>query len=1162
MALRERPPRGGKQGGTAGPRPSLRGRDAARLPRILAREAAVPQLFDPVDPAVDFPALEARILRFWRERDVFRRSIEQRPADNLFVFYEGPPTANGRPGVHHVMPRVLKDLFARYKSMRGYRVPRKAGWDTHGLPVEIEVEKELGLRSKPDIETYGIADFNAKCRESVGRYVRDFEELTERIAFWADMDDPYVTWHDDYIESCWWIFKQLWEGDYLFKSYRVAPHCPRCETSLSDHELSQGYREDVPDPSVFVKFRLTSSARARIGLGDEERPVCIVAWTTTPWTLPGNTALAVKEDATYGLYEHEGELLVVAEALAGAVLGDGVKASRTFTGAELVGLVYEPLYRPEEHMAAGALLFPEQWPQGQGESGAIGRWAVDDVACFEDGGRRLRRILKADEAEGRRRVITANHVSLDDGTGIVHIAPAFGGEDFADGGREGLLFVRSVNERGEMAAGLPGAGRFAKDADADVIRDLDERGLLLRAEEVRHTYPFCWRCESPLLYYAKPSWYVRTTKEREGLLAGNERINWQPAHIRRGRFGNWLEHNVDWAVSRERYWGTPLPFWECVRCHGITVVGSRAELAERAVDRAAAEALDDLHRPFIDAIALRCEAEGCDGEMRRVPEVADAWFDSGAMPYAQWHYPFEHEDEFLRQFPADFICEAIDQTRGWFYTLHAEASLLGAAGAVPDTIGYRNVVCHGHILDEHGDKMSKSRGNVVEPLDLLDETGADAVRWYIYASAPVGASRRFSARLVNEGLRRFQLTLWNVYSFLVGYANVDGIDPRRRPDGPPPELDRWLLSELNALIARVTAALDDYDPTAAARAIEAFVDDLSNWYVRRSRRRFWRGLSGDDADKRHAYFTLHAALVALARLLAPFTPFLAEELWRNLARSLDGGAPESVHLADWPDPVPLEPGGAVFVDETLNAETQLLKRVASLGRAARAKAGLRVRQPLAEVLVKPRAPAEAAALARNEALLLEELNVKALTLLEDEAAVAAFEVKPNLPALGPRLGRELGAVRAALAEMDAGELAAAVRAGRSVTVAGHELAPADLLVETRGREGYAAVGEGGHTVAVATALTPALVDEGHVREIVRRLQDLRREAGFDLADRITAWCAGGEAVARALAAHGPYVREETLAAELIAEPPPEDAARAEFALDGETVVAGVRRATP
>ena len=1114
----------------------------------------MPQLFDPVDPAVDFPALEAGVLRFWRERDVFRRSVEQRPADNLFVFYEGPPTANGRPGVHHVMPRVLKDLFARYKSMRGYRVPRKAGWDTHGLPVEIEVEKELGLRSKPDIETYGIAAFNAKCRESVGRHVRDFEELTERIAFWADMDDPYVTYHDDYIESCWWIFKELAAHDLIYRDYRVAPHCPRCETSLSDHELSQGYREDVPDPSVFVKFRLTAEARARIGLGDGEPPASLVAWTTTPWTLPGNTALAVKDDAAYALREHEGEWLIVAEALAGAVLGEGVKATRTFSGAELDGLVYEPLYTPEDS-------------------------TLDIQITFDTGGTPIENPLSipmfvsAFTANGslgpiqgdttrRRRVITADHVSLDDGTGIVHIAPAFGTEDFEDGKRHRLLMARPVSGDGMLAGGLPGAGRFFKDADREIIRDLDERGLLLRAEEVRHTYPFCWRCESPLLYYAKPSWYIRTTREREGLLAGNARVNWQPAHIQRGRFGNWLEQNIDWAVSRERYWGTPLPFWECARCHTVTVVGSRAELAERAMDRAAAEALDDLHRPFIDAIALRCDAEGCGGEMRRVPEVADAWFDSGAMPYAQWHYPFEHGDEFQRQFPADFICEAIDQTRGWFYTLHAEASLLGAAGAVPETIAYRNVVCHGHILDERGDKMSKSRGNVVEPFDLLDELGADAVRWYIYASAPVGASRRFSARLVNEGLRRFQLTLWNVYRFLVGYANADGIDPRQRPDGAPPALDRWLLSELNALIARVTEALDRYDPTAAARAIEAFADDLSNWYVRRSRRRFWRGRSGDDADKRHAYFTLHATLVALARLLAPFTPFLAEELWRNLARSLDGGAPESVHLADWPDPVPLESGGAVFVDEALNAETQLVKRIASLGRAARAKAGLRVRQPLAGVLVRPRAPADAGALARNEALLLDELNVKALTLLEDESAVAEFAVKPNLPALGPRLGRELGAVRDALAGMDAGELAAAVRAGRSVTVAGHELAPADLLVETRGREGYAAASEGGQTVAVATALTPALVDEGRVREIVRRLQDLRREAGLDLADRITAWCAGGEAVARALAAHGAYVREETLATELLAEAPPDGVARAEFTLDGETVVLGVRRAGP
>ena len=1110
------------------------------------------QLFRPVDPSVSFPELETGILDFWRDNDIFKRSIEERPEDNLFVFYEGPPTANGRPGVHHIMPRVIKDLFARYKTMRGYRVPRKAGWDTHGLPVEIEVEKELGLSSKPEIEEFGIAEFNAQCRESVGRYVRDFEELTERIAFWADMDNPYVTYDNDYIESGWWIFKQLWDHGLVYQDYRSTPHCPRCETSLSDHELSQGYRDDVPDPSVYIKFRLPAEARERIGLADG--PASIVAWTTTPWTLPGNTALAVMEGATYGLYEHEGEQLIVAEALAESVLGEEREALRTYRGSDLVGLAYEPLYRPETL------------------EGTVRRFGADG---------HLRPLEPGEETEGLRRVLVADHVSLEDGTGIVHIAPAFGGEDFEDGKQHGLLFAQPIDTHGTMAEGLPGGGTFAKDADRDVTRDLDERGLLLRSERIKHTYPFCWRCDSPLLYYAKPSWYIRTTAQRDRLLAGNARINWQPDHIKRGRFGNWLENNIDWAVSRERYWGTPLPFWVCGDCATVSVIGSRAELADRALDRAAAEAMDDIHRPYIDDIVLRCDAGGCDGEMRRVPEVADAWFDSGAMPYAQWHYPFENQDEFDRQFPADFICEAIDQTRGWFYTLHAEAALLNAAEAAPEEISYRNVICHGHILDEQGNKMSKSRGNVLEPFEVLDELGADAVRWYIYASAPVGSSRRFSVRLMNESLRRFQLTLWNVYSFFVSYANIDGLDPRERPAGEPPELDRWLLSELNALTERVTAGLDDYDPTVAARAIESFVDDLSNWYVRRSRRRFWRGVSGDDADKRSAYFTLHTALTTLARLLAPFTPFLAEELWANLARSIDGDAPESVHLADWPDLVPLRPepsGGQVnlkasgtagggltgsarlkVIDESLNAETQLVKRVASMGRAARAKASLKVRQPLSEVLVRPRDAGEAAALTRNEALLLEELNVKALATLEDEAGVVTFDVKPNLPVLGPRLGREVGAVRSALAALDAGEVAAAVRAGQNVTVAGHDLAPDDFLVEMRESEGYAVASEAGYTVAIATAVTPELADEGVARELVRHIQDLRREADFDLSDRITTWCAGDDSVARVLAAHGDYVQAETLSVELFTEPPPADAQQTAFTLDGVEVVVGVRR---
>ena len=1134
------------------------------------------QLFRPVDPSVSFPDLETGILDFWRDNDIFKRSIEERPEDNLFVFYEGPPTANGRPGVHHIMPRVIKDLFARYKTMRGYRVPRKAGWDTHGLPVEIEVEKELGLSSKPEIEEFGIAEFNAQCRESVGRYVRDFEELTERIAFWADMDNPYVTYDNDYIESGWWIFKQLWDHGLVYQDYRSTPHCPRCETSLSDHELSQGYRDDVPDPSVYIKFRLPPEARERIGLADGPA-ASIVAWTTTPWTLPGNTALAVMEDATYGLYEHEGEQLILAEALSESVLGEEREALRTYRGSELVGLAYEPLYRPEEVRTVVKVQVVEE-KDGPPIDELLVKAPPQYVRRFDSEGH-LQPLIGDESTEGLRRVIAADHVSLDDGTGIVHIAPAFGGEDFEDGKRHKLLFAQPVKPDGTMADELPGGGLFVKEADREVTRDLNERGLLLRSERIKHTYPFCWRCDSPVLYYAKPSWYLRTTRVRDRLLSGNDRINWQPDHIKHGRFGNWLENNVDWAVSRERYWGTPLPIWECHWCDNVMVIGSREELKKHAVSPAKVEDIEDLHRPEIDEIMLYCER--CRYEIERVPEVADAWFDSGAMPYAQWHYPFENQDEFDRQFPADFICEAIDQTRGWFYTLHAEAALLNAAEATPEEISYRNVICHGHILDEQGNKMSKSRGNVLEPFDVLDELGADAVRWYIYASAPVGSSRRFSVRLMNESLRRFQLTLWNVYSFFVSYANIDGLDPRQRPQGEPPELDRWLLSELNALTERVTAGLDDYDPTVAARAIESFVDDLSNWYVRRSRRRFWRGVSGDDADKRSAYFTLHTALTTLARLLAPFTPFLAEELWANLARSIDGDAPESVHLADWPDLVPLRPepsGGHVdlkasgtagggltgsarlkVIDESLNAETQLVKRVASMGRAARAKAAIKVRQPLSEVLVRPRDGAEAATLVRNEALLLEELNVKALATLEDETGVVTFDVKPNLPVLGPRLGREVGAVRSALAALDAGEVVAAVRAGQNVAVAGHDLAPDDFLVEMRESEGYAVASEAGYTVAIATAVTPELADEGVARELVRHIQDLRREADFELSDRITTWCAGDETVARVLDAHGDYVEGETLSVELFTEPPPADAQRTAFTLDGVEVVVGVRR---
>ncbi|MCO5202686.1 MAG: isoleucine--tRNA ligase [Chloroflexi bacterium] len=1085
-------------------------------------------MFKPVDSRVSFPKMEQEILTFWQRNAIFRRSVEERPEDRLFIFYEGPPTANARPGIHHVLSRVFKDLIPRYKTMRGYRVPRKGGWDTHGLPVELEVEKELGLKSKPEIEDYGIAAFNAMCKASVSRYVEEWTRLSERIAFWADYDDPYVTYSNDYIETCWWIFKQMWDHGLVYQDYRVTPHCPRCGTSLSDHEVSLGYQDDTPDPSVFVKFRVTDEALFKRGHPQRmpfNNRLALVAWTTTPWTLPGNVALAVKEDAQYGIYERGDDLLVVAADLAEKVFGEAVSPVMTVPGTMLVGLEYEPLYRPED-LGHQAMRFA---PDGH-----------------------LRKLEPGESTAGLRKVVAAGYVSLEDGSGIVHTAPAFGAEDFQAGKDYGLLFVQPIDLRGLMAEGLPGAGKFAKQADRDVERDLEERGLMLKKATIKHTYPFCWRCGTPLLYYAKPSWYIRTTRQKEALLEGNSRINWYPEHIKTGRFGNWLENNIDWAVSRERYWGTPLPFWKCDDCTAAMCCGSKAEIVEHALDPAKAEALDDFHRPFIDDILLRCEK--CGGTARRVPEVADAWFDSGAMPYAQWHYPFENEDEFLKHFPADFICEAIDQTRGWFYTLHAEATMLKATESVPDGIAYRNVICLGHINDEKGNKMSKTRGNTVEPWSVLDAHGADATRWYMYAASPAGSSRRFSSGLVEEGLRRFLLTLWNTYSFFVSYANIDGYKPTPGSPKPAAEIDRWLLSELNALVLKVTEELEAYDPTDAARAIEAFVDDLSNWYVRRSRRRFWRGATEGDADKQSAYDTLYTALTTVTKLIAPFTPFIAEELWQNLVRSTDEAAPLSVHLATWPE------AATALIDESLNAETQLVKRICSLGRAARAKAQIKVRQPVAQVLVKPRTAEEAVSLRKNANLVLEELNAKALDLLDDETAVVTYDVKPNLPVLGKKYGSEVAAIRAGLAAIAPAEVAEVVRRGRNVSVAGKELEPEDILLQAQDTAGYAAAQEAGYTVAVATAISPELADEGLARELVRRIQDMRREAGFDLSDRITTWVAGDGDIARVLASQGDYIRAETLSTELLATEPTPDAHRADHDLEGTKVTIAVHRA--
>ncbi|MEZ4553706.1 MAG: isoleucine--tRNA ligase [Dehalococcoidia bacterium] len=1092
-------------------------------------------VFDPIPSRVSFPALEQDVLAFWREHDVFRRSVDERPEDRVFSFYEGPPTANGNPGIHHVLARVFKDLIPRYKTMQGYRVPRKGGWDTHGLPVELEVEKQLGLRSKPDIEVYGIEEFNRKCRESVFRYVEQWERMTERIGFWVDLDDAYVTYSRDYVETCWWIFKRLWDSDLMFRDYRVTPHCPRCGTSLSSHEIALGYKEDTPDPSVTVRFRLLPEAHpespaapvveAVLGTAAADaKPTSLLAWTTTPWTLPGNVALAVSPDADYAVVVHEGEQLILAKDRVAAVVGEDAEVVAAFKGTDLVGLRYEPLYESRAWDGVEALVFLD------------GRAQRDEAASDPYA----------------RRVVAAEFVATDDGTGIVHIAPAFGEDDYALGRSEGLLLLQPVNLGGQFVGG-PWAGEFVKQADRAIIRDLRDRNLLWRDEQIRHTYPFCWRCDTPVLYYAKPSWYIRTTAVRDRLIEGNQRIHWVPGHVRDGRFGEWLEGNIDWAVSRERYWGTPLPFWVCDSCQRVDCIGSYAELRERSGSE---QEIEDPHRPYIDAVSLGCM--DCGGTMRRIPEVADAWFDSGAMPYAQWHVPFERTVTFEQRFPADFICEAVDQTRGWFYTLHALATLLNRTEDVPESIAYRNVICLGHILDAQGQKMSKSRGNVVDPWTVLDEHGADALRWYLYTASPPGNSRRFSADLVGETARRFISTLWNTYSFFVTYANIAGFDPASTPpaDAERSELDRWVRSELHQTVRRVTDALEVYEPADAARPIGEFVEQLSNWYVRRSRRRFWK--SDDSADTQAALHTLYECLTTVTRLLAPFTPFLADAMYRNLVAGKATGAADSVHLATWPEV------DEAAIDERLSREVTLVRRMVSLGRAARQEANIRVRQPVAEAIVIPRSPEDADSLRRLLYQIADELNARKVTLSDADDEHLVLLVQPNLPVLGPKLGPKLAEARIALAAADAKEIQRDARAGHQLRVGGFELDPDDVRFETRAIEGWHIAGLLGHGVVIDTRITAELAGEGLMRELVRRLQDLRREAGLEVTDRIRVTWRGDSDIGKVMADHGPTIAEEVLALSLDAGdgdgPLPAGAATTTVTVDGHEVTLALAKA--
>jgi isoleucyl-tRNA synthetase len=1049
-------------------------------------------MFKSVNARLDVPSMEDNVLKMWKKQDIFKKTVEQRKGKPEYVFYEGPPTANGRPGVHHVLARAFKDMFPRYKTMRGFHVSRRGGWDTHGLPVEIEVEKQLGFNSKHQIEEYGVDKFNELCKNSVFTYIQEWEKLTDRIAFWVDLEDAYVTYENEYIESVWWILKNFWEQDLLFKGYRIVPYCPRCGTPLSDHEVALGY-DDAVDPSVFVRFPLV-----------DKPDTSLLVWTTTPWTLPSNVAVAAHPDEDYVTVERDNngtkEKLILAKKLLEKVFKDEeVKVVDTYKGKKLKDLKYKPLFT----------------------------FIPTEKSAFY--------------------VVLADYVTTEDGSGLVHTAPAYGPEDMETGKKHDLPIMLTVQPDGTFIPEItPWRGIFVKDADPLIIKDLDARGLLFRAGTITHTYPFCWRCKTPLLYFARESWYIRTSSKKDRLVDLNNTINWVPEHIKTGRFGNWLENNIDWSLSRERYWGTPLPVWECENtgCKHRECVGSVAELSEK-VGKDLTEL--DLHRPHVDNVHWKCV--DCGGKMTRVKDLIDVWFDSGSMPYAQWHYPFENQDKFKQQFPADYICEAVDQTRGWFYSLHAISTLLN------DDVAFKNVICLGHIQDGEGRKMSKSLGNIVQPWDVLNVHGADALRWYLYTATPPGQERRFSSDLVGEVIRSFTLTLWNVYSFFITYANLD--KPQALTvTAPTNELDRWLLSELNTLVRDVTKAYETYDVTNATRPVEKFVEMLSTWYVRRSRRRFWKNDS--DSDKQAAYSTLYTALVTVSKLIAPAMPFMAEELYQNLVRSVDESAPESVHLAEWPTVM------EEFIDESLNRDMELIMRLVSLGHSARQKANRKVRQPLAEAAFSVGNPAERKALMKNMDVIADELNVKQVRLLDASTEALTHTVKPLPKQLGQKYGNKYPAIQKAILAMNAEEVAKTLHAGKpvNVTVDGetYGILSDEVEVKAMAKEGFAVAEEGAYVAALVTDLTPELVAEGMAREFVRRVQDLRKSADLDVADRVELFIEASAGLKSAIEAHESYIKAETLTTKLSFATPPTDSSIVEDAFEGETIKVGLKKA--
>ena len=1050
-------------------------------------------MYQKVDTNLNFVDREKKVEEFWKENHIFEKSMENRKEGETYTFYDGPPTANGKPHIGHVLTRVIKDMIPRYRTMKGYMVPRKAGWDTHGLPVELEVEKKLGLDGKEQIEEYGMEPFIKQCKESVWKYKGMWEDFSSTVGFWADMEHPYVTYYDDYIESEWWALKEIWNKKLLYKGFKIVPYCPRCGTPLSAQEVSQGYKT-VKERSAVVRFKV---------VGED---AYFLAWTTTPWTLPSNVALCVNPDETYcKVKAADGYTYYMAEALLDKVLGKLVKEEgekayevlETYKGTDLEYKAYEPLFACA------------------GEAAAKQKKKAHFVTCD-------------------------NYVTMSDGTGIVHIAPAFGEDDSRIGRNYELPFVQFVDGQGNLTKETPYAGVFVKKADPMVLTDLDKEGKLFDAPKFEHDYPHCWRCDTPLIYYARESWFIKMTAVKDDLIRNNNTINWIPESIGKGRFGDWLENVQDWGISRNRYWGTPLNIWQC-ECGHMHSVGSRQELFEMSGDERAKTV--ELHRPYIDEITLKCPE--CGGEMHRVPEVIDCWFDSGAMPFAQHHYPFENKELFEQQFPANFISEAVDQTRGWFYSLLAESTLLF------NKAPYKNVIVLGHVQDENGQKMSKSKGNAVDPFDALNKYGADAIRWYFYINSAPWLPNRFHGKAVVEGQRKFMSTLWNTYAFFVLYADIDNFDPTKYELNYDqlPVMDKWLLSRLNTTVQAVDNDLANYKIPEAARALQEFVDEMSNWYVRRSRERFWA--KGMEQDKINAYMTLYNALVTIAKTAAPMIPFMTEDMYQNLVRSVDKDAPESIHLCDFPTV------NEAWIDKDLEADMKELLEIVVLGRACRNTANIKNRQPIGTMYVK----AEKKMGEFYTDIIADELNIKEVKFADDVESFISYSFKPQLRTVGPKYGKLLGGIKQALTDID-GTAAMKELRGNGVLkldINGNdvELTEEDLLIETAQTEGYVSESDGETSVVLDTNLTPELIEEGFVREIISKIQTMRKEAGFEVMDKIKVYAHGNDKIQEVMKAHEDEIKSEVLADEMVLGET--DGYVKEWNINKETVTMGVKK---